>query len=361
MGFTNSPLVSYTCISPNQSGARAYPITRISIHCVVGQCTIQGLGAWFAQQSTQASSNYGVAYDGKIGLFVPESNRSWCTSSRDNDNRAITIEVASDAKEPYGVRDAAFNALLDLLEDICRRNGKKRLTWIENKSEALAYTPAADELILTVHRWFANKSCPGTFLYDRHPQIAMEITKRLNTVSAPAPEPATPPTELADGMTLMLSGTKCYNGATAAEPYTTKSGTFFLWSAAAVSGRVRITISKEYVGVNGKATCWIDKADAEACAGVRPAADPAPAPAADPAPAASGCTVTLPVLSKGSKGEEVRALQILLNGRMDLRLQKDGSFGAATQKAVVDFQTKNDLTADGYVGAKTWSKLLNNE
>lgn len=360
MGFTNSPLVSFICLSPNHSGTRANPITRISIHCVVGQCTIQGLGAWFAQRTTEASSNYGISYDGKIGLFVPESNRSWCTSSRDNDNRAITIEVASDAKEPYGVRDAAFNALLDLLEDICRRNGKKRLTWIENKSEALAYTPAADELLLTVHRWFANKSCPGTFLYERHPQIAMEITRRLNAIPEPAPEPVAPPTELADGMELTLADTKCFNAAAAADPYTKKSGTFFLWSAAAVSGRVRITISKDYVGVAGKATCWIDKADAEACAGVRPAADPAPTvePAA---PTEDSCSVTLPVLSKGSKGESVRALQILLNGRMDLRLQKDGSFGAATQKAVVDFQTKNDLTADGCVGAKTWSKLLNDE
>ncbi len=357
MGFTNSPLVSYTCISPCQSGARKYPITRISIHCVVGQCTVQGLGAWFAQASTKASSNYGISFDGNVGLYVPESNRSWCTSSSDNDNRAITIEVASDTKEPYAVRDAAYKKLLDLVEDICRRNGKKRVVWISNKTEALAYTPAADEIQLTVHRWFANKSCPGTDLFDKQGAIASEVNWRL---SGAAPEPAPTPVELADGMTLMLSGTKCYNGATAAEPYTTKSGIFFLWSAAAVSGRVRITISKEYVGVSGKATCWIDKADAEACAGVRPAADPAPAPAADPAPAASGCTVTLPVLSKGGKGEEVRALQILLNGRMDLRLQKDGSFGAATQKAVVDFQTKNGLTADGCVGAKTWAQLLKN-
>ncbi len=349
MGFTNSPLVSYTCISPCQSGARKYPITRISIHCVVGQCTVQGLGAWFAQANTKASSNYGISFDGNVGMYVSESNRSWCTSSPDNDNRAVTIEVASDTKEPYAVRDAAYKKLLDLVEDICRRNGKKRVVWISNKAEALAYTPAADEIQLTVHRWFANKSCPGTDLFDKQGAIASEVNRRL---SGAAPEPAPAPVELADGMTLMLAGTKCYNGATAAEPYTTKSGTFFLWSAAAVSGRVRITISKEYVGVSGKATCWIDKTDAESCASVQPAADPTPA--------ATGCTVALPVLSKGNKGEAVRALQILLNGRLDLGLQMDGSFGTATQKAVTDFQTKSGLTADGCVGAKTWAQLLNN-
>lgn len=66
MGFTNSPLVAYTLLSPNHSGLRTKKIDRISPHCVVGQCTAEGLGEWFHRPSTQASSNYGMDYDIKI-------------------------------------------------------------------------------------------------------------------------------------------------------------------------------------------------------------------------------------------------------------------------------------------------------
>lgn len=179
MSYTNSPLVSYTKISPNQSGARKYPISRISIHCVVGQCTVEALGAVFAPSSRCASSNYGIGYDGKVGMYVEEKDRSWCTSSGDNDNRAITIEVASDTTHPYAVRQAAYDTLLNLAEDICRRNGKNKVLWWPDKEKALSYTPAANEIVLTVHRWFANKSCPGDYLYNRHAQIAAEVNKRL--------------------------------------------------------------------------------------------------------------------------------------------------------------------------------------
>ena len=100
MGYTNSSMVAYTKLSPNHSGQRTHPIDRISPHCVVGQCTAEGLGDWFYKSSTQASSNYGIDKNGRVGLYVEEKNRSWCTSSNANDQRAITIECASDTTEP---------------------------------------------------------------------------------------------------------------------------------------------------------------------------------------------------------------------------------------------------------------------
>lgn len=179
MSYTNSSLVAYTKISPNRTSPRNHAIDRISIHCVVGQCSVETLGNIFAPTSKQASCNYGIGKDGKVGLYVEEKDRSWCTSSAANDHRAITIEVASDTTHPYAVTDAAYAALLDLCTDICRRNGKTKLLWLGDKDKTLAYTPAADEMVMTVHRWFANKACPGQFLLDRHPQIAAEVTARL--------------------------------------------------------------------------------------------------------------------------------------------------------------------------------------
>lgn len=179
VGMSNSPLVEYTRISPNQSGKRKYAIDRISIHCVVGQCSIESLGAIFAPSSKGASSNYGVGYDGRIGMYVEEKDRSWCTSSSANDNRAVTIEVASDTSDPYAVTEAAYAGLLNLVTDICKRNGKNTLIWFGDKNTALNYTPKSNEMVLTVHRWFANKACPGNYLYNLHPQIVSEVNRRL--------------------------------------------------------------------------------------------------------------------------------------------------------------------------------------
>ena len=114
MGYTNSPLVAYTKLSPNHSGQRTHKIDRISPHCVVGQCTAEGLGDWFYKSSTQASSNYGIDKSGRVGMYVEEKNRSWCTSSNANDQRAITIECASDTVEPYTMYEVVYAKLIDL-------------------------------------------------------------------------------------------------------------------------------------------------------------------------------------------------------------------------------------------------------
>jgi hypothetical protein len=122
-----------------------------------------------------ASCNYVVGYDGSIGLCVEEANRSWCSSSRSNDHRAITIEVASETKHPYEVTDKAYESLINLLVDICKRNKIKELKWKADKT--LIGKPSKQNM--TVHRWFANKACPGDYLYNRHGQIAKEVNSRL--------------------------------------------------------------------------------------------------------------------------------------------------------------------------------------
>jgi hypothetical protein len=176
--MNNSTLVSYTKISPNRTSPRNHKIDTITIHCVVGQASVETLGNVFAPTSRQASSNYGVGVDGRIGMYCEEKDRSWCSSSSSNDNRAITIEVASDTTHPYAVNEKAYAALIDLCVDICKRNGIKELKWKADKS----LIGQVDKQNMTVHRWFANKSCPGDYLYNRHGEIAKAVNERLGNV-----------------------------------------------------------------------------------------------------------------------------------------------------------------------------------
>lgn len=193
MAYTNSNMVAYTKLSPNHSGQRTHGIDRITPHCVVGQCTAEGLGDWFAKSSTQASSNYGIDKNGRVGLYVEEKNRSWCSSSGANDQRAVTIECASDTSEPYAMNSAVYATLIKLCVDICKRNGKKKLIWFGDKDKTLNYSPKSDEMILTVHRWFANKSCPGNWLYARLGDLASKVTAQLGgAASTPAGGSQTP-------------------------------------------------------------------------------------------------------------------------------------------------------------------------
>ena len=180
MAYTNSPMVVYTKLSPNHSGQRTHSIDRITPHCVVGQCSVETLGSIFAPSSRQASSNYGIGEDGRVGMYVEEKNRSWCSSSNANDQRAVTIECASDNTEPYAFKDVVYQTLIKLCVDICQRNGKKKLLWLGDKDTTLAYTPKADEMVLTVHRWFANKSCPGSWMYARMGDLASKVTAQLS-------------------------------------------------------------------------------------------------------------------------------------------------------------------------------------
>ena len=175
----SSKLVSYTSLSPNHSGRRTHAIDRITPHAVVGQLSVERICGCFAGKERQASCNYAIVADGRIVLCVDEGNRSWCSSSRDNDQRAVTIECASDLTEPYAMKPEVYAALVELCADICRRNGKKRLVWIAERDKALRYEVKEEEMLLTVHRWFANKSCPGNWLFERMDRLADEVNGKL--------------------------------------------------------------------------------------------------------------------------------------------------------------------------------------
>lgn len=177
--MSNSKLVDYTKLSPNHSGKRTHSIDRITPHCVVGQCSVETLGNIFMNTACDASCNYGIGYDGRVLLCVDEGNRSWCSSSNANDQRAVTIECASDTTAPYTMNSKVYNKLVDLCVDICKRNGKTKLLWFGNESKTLNYSPKSNEMVLTVHRWFANKSCPGDWLYNRLGNLAKTVTAKL--------------------------------------------------------------------------------------------------------------------------------------------------------------------------------------
>ena len=178
--MSNSKLVEVTIYSPNCNVPRNHAIDRITPHCVVGQCTAEALGELFANPDRQASSNYGIDRDGRVGLYVDEANRAWTSSSPENDNRAVTIEVASDTEAPYRMNEVAYKKLIVLCTDICKRNGKTKLLWFGDKNKTLAYQPKADEMVLTVHRWFAETICPGDWLMARMGHLAETVTAALN-------------------------------------------------------------------------------------------------------------------------------------------------------------------------------------
>jgi N-acetyl-anhydromuramyl-L-alanine amidase AmpD len=202
MGFSNSPLATVTMISPNRTPNRNHSIDTITIHCFVGQVTAKRGCEVFQPSSKQASCNYVVGYDGSIGLCVEEKDRSWCTggydkngnpirvngiSGKSNDYQAVTIEVACESKHPYAITEKAMAALIELCADICRRNGIKQLLWFGNKD--LVGQPSKQNM--TVHRWFANKACPGDYIYQRLGDIAAKVNAKLGAAGA-AQVPAAP-------------------------------------------------------------------------------------------------------------------------------------------------------------------------
>ena len=192
MGY--SSLVDVKIYSPNHSGQRTHAVDRITLHCVVGQCSVEVLGNIFVNPSRYASSNYGIGTDGRVGLYVDENNRSWCSSSWENDQRAITVECASDTFYPYAMNTNVYNTIIALCTDICKRYGKTKLIWFGDKDKTLNYAPKSNEMILTVHRWFAATACPGDWLLARLGQIAETVTKKLQPAPKPTPKPTPTPT-----------------------------------------------------------------------------------------------------------------------------------------------------------------------
>ena len=181
--MSNSKLISHANISPNKTSPRNHVIDTISIHCMAGNLSIEQCGKIFEKKERKASSNYGIGTDGRIGMYVEEKDRSWCTSNSQNDNRAITIEVANDggAETGWHISDNAYESLILLLTDICERNGIKELKWKGDRR----YIGKVEEQNMTVHRWFAPKACPGDYLYNLHPKIAKDVNSRLGIKTEP--------------------------------------------------------------------------------------------------------------------------------------------------------------------------------
>lgn len=175
--MSNSSLVSYTKISPNRTSPRNHKIDTITIHCVVGQLSAESICGCFTSPERKASCNYGIGTDGRVALCVEEQDRSWCSSNAANDHRAVTIECASDKTDPYAINDNVYKALIELCADICKRNDIKELKWKADKS----LIGQTDKQNMTVHRWFANKSCPGDYIYNRLGQIAAEVNAKLSS------------------------------------------------------------------------------------------------------------------------------------------------------------------------------------
>lgn len=216
--MSNSSLISYTKLSPNCNKPRNHKIDTITIHCMAGNLTVESCGAMFAQSSRQASSNYGIGTDGRIALYVDEANRSWCSSSSSNDHRAVTIEVANtSASAPYPVSDKAYAALIDLVTDICKRNGIEKLVWSTSKSDRVNHLNGCN---MTVHRDYANKSCPGDYLYSRHAAIAEAVNARLGSGTSSS----TSSVSFSVGDVVNFTGTKHYTTANSTSGSTCKPG-----------------------------------------------------------------------------------------------------------------------------------------
>ena len=176
--MSNSPLVNYTKISLFKNSPRNHKIDKITIHHMAGNFSVETCGNIFTRIGRNGSSNYGIGSDGRVGLYVPESDRAWTSGSRENDHRAVTIEVANDGGAPsWHVSDKAYAKLLDLCVDICKRNGISRLNFTGNASGNL-----------TMHKYFQATACPGPYLESRFPEIAAEVNRRLNGEVKPVPK-----------------------------------------------------------------------------------------------------------------------------------------------------------------------------
>ena len=167
--MSNSPLVDYTKISPNSTNPRGASIKKITIHHMAGNLTVEECGNQFASAARKASSNYGIGSDGRVGMYVEEKNRAWSSANKENDEQAVTIEVANDEiGGKWHVSDKALAKLIELCADICKRNGIKELDFNGNKTGNL-----------TMHKWFVATTCPGPYLESKFPYIADEVNKIL--------------------------------------------------------------------------------------------------------------------------------------------------------------------------------------
>lgn len=181
MGFTNSPLVEYTRISPNRNEGRwdwtdpnnpkpGATISKIVIHHWAGKGTLEQFGELVANPARGMSANYAIDKDARVGMFCEEKDRSWCSNSRLYDNFAVTIEVSDDMiGQPWRISDKVMAKLIQLCADICKRNGIPKLVFTGDLTGSLIF-----------HYQLANTSCPETYIRSKTQYICDEVNKILN-------------------------------------------------------------------------------------------------------------------------------------------------------------------------------------
>lgn len=347
MNYTNSPLVCHTKISPNRTSPRNHAIDTVTIHCMAGNLSVERCGDVFAPATRRASSNYGVGSDGRIAMYVEEKDRSWCTSNKANDHRAVTIEVANDGGADTGwhVSDKALSSLITLIADICRRNHIRELKWLADKR----LIGQIEKQNMTVHRWFSAKACPGDYLYNKHSYIAAEVNKLLGVISdiaAPpasaalpdaAPAPSVPPTAAAPSLLSPSAIDSKLQIPSHIKAVQSWLNTHYR-SALSLDGICGPKTKKALV------TAWQTEAGRLPADGFFSAADKTAA--------------STHVIRKGSKGIFVTIWQAYLVCQKYNPNGIDGVFGAGCRSATTAFQKKHGLAADGIVGCETWYEAL---
>lgn len=332
--MSNSPFVVYTKLSPNCS-ARTEEITKITPHHMSGNLSIETCGNVFAPPSRKASSNYGIDTPGRVGMYVPESMRSWCSSSAWNDQRAVTIEVANSVcASPWPISDAAWNALVDLCVDIVRRN--PGIVRADGKTPGLNYT--GDKYgSLTKHKFYSSTDCPGSWLDDHMKELETAVNKKLDTGAAtPKPVATTPSNSAAKQPAKPVS----QSGNDNIRAFQKWMNSTYGWAMAedGISGpdtrkhavmALQIELNKQFgkgLAVDG---AFGNKTYA-ACVSVK----------------------------ENARGNITRIIQGMLYCKGYDPHGFDGIFGAGCAKAVRAFQTNNGLTPDAVAGKNTFRKLM---
>lgn len=314
--MSNSPLVDVTILSPNYS-TRADKIRKITLHHMAGKMTAAGCGEWFKTGTKAASSNYGIGYDGKIGLYVPEKYRAWTSSSRANDNQAVTIELSnSSVGGNWPVSDKVISRCIDLVEDICRRNGIAKLN----------YTGKTDGN-LTRHDMFANTNCPGSYLGSKLSYIAAEVNNRLTGETG------------SSGEVEVKVDTTSVNGVLDFQRWLNSSYYYNIAEDDLYGAETRHAAIKAFqTYLNKKFSTGLD---VDGYWG----------------PKTSAAAGNL-LVKNGDEGTVVRILQGMLYCRKINCGGFDGDFGSKTEAAVKTYQGSENISVDGIAGRITFSRLF---
>ena len=380
--MSNSSLVNHVHLSPNYTPMSNKKNEVIVIHHMAGKLTVEQCGNVFAPTSRKASSNYGVDGDGRIGLYVEEKNRSWATSSKACDSKAITIEVANSVVGGnWAVSDKALSSLINLCVDICKRNGIKQLNYTCDKRGNLH-----------MHRWYAATGCPGEYLGSKFPYIAREVNKRLNgniTPSTPSlPETSSiytvksgdtlssiarkynttyqklaeingiqDPSKIYVGQVLKVIGTSTPSSAPTPKPNPIKPSTSI--NQIVKDGQIHArNFAAKGLGADGIRGANTIKAGIKVLQQAMNLDYGAGLTVDGKWGRKSEAALGRHTVRRSEKQYMVTALQILLMLKGYYCNGVDGHFGAGCEKAVRQYQADHGLTVDGIAGYNTFKSLI---